>query len=195
MNLGYRTAQRAFGAAGIAALCVSMSTGCSGTIEAQSTESNRTPRAAGPAPTPNNNTTPTGSPTAPTVQQPVTTPAGMMMQPEGSDDNPPAANPGEPPEANAGDLSFATDVWPIFNDKCGPACHVTAGFGDQNIGSEDKAEALADSVAFEAAVLMDLTAGSMPPSGCGGEPGSSPGCVTAADFDTIEAWYDQGAPP
>jgi len=189
MNLGYRTAQRAFGAVCIAALCVSMGTACSGTIEAQTTESNRTPRTGSPAaPTP---TTNTGSTSSSTTAPPPPPPVMMMEANEEEEETEPSAppvSPGEPAE-----LSFEADVWPIFNTKCG-SCHVTSGLGGQNIGSADKAEALEDSVTFEAAILMDLTSGSMP-IGCGGGPGSSPSCVTQADFDTIEAWYDQGAPP
>ncbi len=182
MNLGYRTAQRAFGAVGTAALCVAMGTACSGTIEAQTTESNRTPRTAAPAATPSTNTA-TGSTTAP----PPRPPQMMVMEPEETD---PPADP--PEETETAGISFETDVWPIFNDKCGPSCHVDSGFGNQNIGSDDLDEAFEDSVAFETSILNDLNSGSMP-IGCDGGPGS-PGCVTVADFETIEAWYEQGAP-
>ena len=187
MNLGYRTAQQAFGAVGIAALCASMAAGCSGTIEAQETESNRTPRTAATAPTPSTNTGSTSS--GSTAPPPRPTP--MLMEEEEPEDSEPPPPPVDPVGPAA--LSFETDVWPIFNTKCG-SCHVTSGLGGQNIGSEDLEEALADSQAFETSILNDLTSGSMP-LGCGGAPGSSPTCVTEADFETIEAWYDQGALP
>jgi hypothetical protein len=116
----------------------------------------------------------------------------MAMEPDDTEDSDPPADPPEEANETAG-LSFETDVWPIFNEKCG-SCHVTSGLGGQNIGSEDLAEALADSKDFETAVLRDLTSGRMP-SGCSGEPGSGPPCVTEEDFATIESWYDEGSPP
>jgi hypothetical protein len=113
-----------------------------------------------------------------------------------ADDEPSAPDPGaddpEPP-ASAGPVGFASDVWPIFNSKCGP-CHVSAGFGNQNIGSTDMDEALADAVRLEEKTLSDLNTGRMPSSCASGSPGD-PGCVTVAELELIERWYEEGAAP
>lgn len=114
-------------------------------------------------------------------------PAASDDEAEDEEDVLPVAEPA------AAALTFEDDVWPIFNAKCGP-CHVNAGFGGQNIGSDDIAQALDDSRAFEAGVLADMESGSMPPGTCGGPPGSSDSCVSEEEFETIEEWYAAGAP-
>jgi hypothetical protein len=109
--------------------------------------------------------------------------------------NPPAANPpaASDPPASAGDLSFEAEVWPIFSGGCAP-CHTTSNFGNQNIGNPDKDAALADTKRIKDKLLSDLETGRMPP-GCGGAPGSKPGCISADDFTLIEDWFADGAKP
>lgn len=94
--------------------------------------------------------------------------------------------------APAGDLSFASDIWPIFNGNCGP-CHVTAGI-ISNFGDPDVDQAFENSEGFEAQVLNVIETGRMPQTCGGGEPGAT-GCLSVADAEAIEAWYEAGAPP
>jgi hypothetical protein len=90
-------------------------------------------------------------------------------------------------------VSFESDVWPIFQASCSP-CHQSLSSGGQNIGSDDLDEAFSDAVDFEDGVLTTIESGRMPPSGCGGPPGTGGTCVSEDDFAAIEAWYEAGAP-
>lgn len=185
----------------LAILCGALAAACSGTIDTPTDEfperqeddtaetASRPAAATRPtaaaAPT---GAAPTGAAAAPTGAAP--TPAAATPTP--SAPAPEAASPTPEAPAPAGDLSFESDIWPIFQASCSP-CHQSLGSGGQNIGSDDLDEALADSKSFEDAVLADLESGSMP-LGCGGPPGSGGSCVSEEDYAAIEAWYDSGAP-
>jgi hypothetical protein len=95
-------------------------------------------------------------------------------------------------ETASGDLSFESDVWPIFQDNCSP-CHVSGNLGGHNVASDDLADAFEGAVDVEEAILSEIEGGGMPPS-CGGAPGSSASCVSEDDFASIQSWYDSGAP-
>jgi len=104
---------------------------------------------------------------------------------------PPAAEE-DPPDVVAEDLSFAADVYPIFTTNCGP-CHTAGSSGGQSIGNADKAAALADAKKFKDAIVSDIKSGAMP-LGCSKPPGAA-GCVSADDFETVQAWVAAGTPP
>jgi hypothetical protein len=89
-------------------------------------------------------------------------------------------------------LSFATDIYPIFTANCVP-CHSTDGDGGQNIASPDKAQALSDTKSHYTQIISDVASGSMPLGTCSGPP-DSPGCLTSADFEKIQAWSKAGSP-
>jgi hypothetical protein len=90
-------------------------------------------------------------------------------------------------------VSFATDVWPILNSDCGP-CHVDGNQGGHNAGSNDKALALKDAIRVETGIVSEIQSGGMP-LGCGKPPGGGGSCVSADDFDKIQAWVKAGNPP
>jgi hypothetical protein len=178
--------------------CGALAAACSGTIDTPSEEfpprqsngASNTP--APPAPARPAASTPTPSASNSTAAaQPSSAADDEDEEAEDAEDVPAAAEPAETP-APAGDLSFEADVWPIFNSKCA-GCHVTAGLGGQNVGSEDLDEALADAKRIEDKLLDDLGTGRMPP-GCGAPPGGGNGCVSEEDFAAIEVWYEAGAP-
>ncbi|HTV25548.1 MAG TPA: hypothetical protein VMG12_42925 [Polyangiaceae bacterium] len=100
---------------------------------------------------------------------------------------PPSSEPGAEPE-----LSFATDVWPIFNAHCGP-CHESLREGGHNVGSDDVEISFASAIANEEWILRDLASGSMPP-GCRDEQGTDV-CVATTDVEIIRAWFAAGSPP
>lgn len=193
---------RSIGSLALVLVCGALVAACSGTIETPTEEfPSRQQRSAAD----DDDDAPEPTATRPTAQAPAR-PAPAAADDEDEEDEPVAAaadDEAEPVEADepdeeepaaepAGDVSFASDIQPIFNTSCGP-CHVSAGLGGQNIGSDDLGEALDDSVAFEDAVLRDIGAGRMPP-GCGSPPGGGGNCVTEEDFAAIEAWYAAGAP-
>ena len=97
------------------------------------------------------------------------------------------------PAPAADDVSFAADVWPIFNGSCAP-CHTDLNLGGQNIGATDKTVALADAKRTKTAILDRIESGNMP-QGCGKPPGGGGNCLSQDDFDTIQAWVDGGTPP
>ncbi len=190
---------RSIGSLAMVLVCGSLVAACSGTIDTPTEEFPSRQERNASAADDDDDAPAAARPTAPAPARPVAaadeddddapvTPVDDEAEPieaEEPEDEEPAAEP-------AGDVSFASDVQPIFNTSCGP-CHVSAGLGGQNIGSDDLAEALDDSVAFEDAVLRDIGAGRMPP-GCGSPPGGGGNCVTEEDFEAIEAWYAAGAP-
>jgi hypothetical protein len=113
------------------------------------------------------------------------------------DDEAPVTDEDEPPAedeepAGGASLAFETDVWPIFNTTCGP-CHAGGGLGGNNIGDPDVDTAFEDATRVADRVVARITAGGMPPSCSGGAPGD-PGCITAADFEIVEAWIEAGTP-
>jgi hypothetical protein len=118
-------------------------------------------------------------------------------EPEPTDDeDPPAADEDEDPPATntaSADVSFASDVWPIFNKGCAP-CHTGANYGNQNVGATDKDAAFADAKRIETKLISDLSTGRMPP-GCSKPPGGGGNCVSADDFDKVQAWVDGGTAP
>jgi hypothetical protein len=186
----------------LAMVCGAFVTACSGTIDTPTEEfpprqGNRNSASTNnsPAASSAQSAAPRPAPSAPANDDDDAPAAPAPAAPDPADDaTPAAAEPAdEEPVAASGDLSFEADVWPIFNAKCGPTCHVSDGFGGQNIGSEDLEEALADAVDREDRVLSDLETGRMP-LGCGSPPGGGGTCVTEEEFDTIEAWYEAGAP-
>jgi hypothetical protein len=193
---------RSIGSLAMALVCGSLVAACSGTIETPTEEfPSRSDRNAAAAD--DDDDAPAAPAPRPTAQ--ANTPARPVVNEAEDEDEPAAVDPEEEVEAvdpeeeeeepaaePAGDVSFASDVQPIFNTGCGP-CHVSLTSGGQNIGSEDLGEAFDDSVAFEDAVLRDIASGRMP-IGCGGPPGSGGNCISEEDFATIEAWYAAGAP-
>jgi hypothetical protein len=189
---------RTIGSLAMALVCGSLVAACSGTIETPTEEfPARSERNAAAA----DDDDDAPAPPAPRPTAQANTPA-RPAAPEADEDEAAGADPEEeveaeepeeePAAAPAGDVSFASDVQPIFNASCGP-CHVGGGSGGQNIGSEDLEEAFDDSVAFEELVLRDIEEGTMP-LGCGGPPGSGGNCVSEEDFETIKAWYAAGTP-
>jgi len=85
-------------------------------------------------------------------------------------------------------------VWPIFNADCGP-CHVDQDAGGHNVGGADKAAALKDAIRLNDAIVAQIKGGFMPLA-CGGKPpGGATACVSADDFDKIQAWVKAGNPP
>jgi hypothetical protein len=195
MNLGlrYGTRQAVFGHVGLAALCASLAVACSGTIETQGTQRSLPVAATGaggaPPAAPNNaraGAPATPGPAAAGAPNAAPSPVAPVIEEEDEEDEPAAP-------AAGGALSFESDIWPIFNGQCG-TCHVTDGFGGQNIGSEDLDAALDDAVAFEDAVISTIESGAMP-LGCGNPPGGGGNCVSEDDFELIQEWYEQGAEP
>ncbi|HTV24791.1 MAG TPA: hypothetical protein VMG12_39130 [Polyangiaceae bacterium] len=190
----------AIGVWSIALLCGSLAA-CSGTIE--------TPTEEFPARTGGNSAAADDDDDAPPPRNP--TPAAsndddddVRPPPAASNDDddpvPPAGNDDEEEPAPAddepapagGDISFATDVQPIFNSTCGP-CHAEQGLAGVSIGNPDIDTAYDSAVDREEGVFRRIEAGTMPPPCGGGAPGD-PGCISEEDLATIEAWYDAGTP-
>jgi hypothetical protein len=183
----------------VALLCGSIVAACSGTIEtpteefpareggrsqAATDDDNDTPPrtpAATPSPSNNNNNPPVAS-----NDDDEEVPAAPA-----DDDEEPAGEPAEEPAAG-GDLSFATDIQPIFNVTCGP-CHAEQGLYGVSIGDPDIETAYQSAVDLEDRVLDRIGSGTMPPPCSGGAPGDS-GCITEEDLADVEAWYAAGAP-
>jgi hypothetical protein len=134
-------------------------------------------------------------------------PAGLSAgaTPSATGSPPSAAEPGasggsasEPAaDAPAGEmgstLGFAKDVWPIFNSKCGP-CHVTQHAGGHNVGNENVDAALADAVRREDDIIRALRSRAMPLR-CTGANRGADYCVSDAELELIQAWFDEGSPP
>lgn len=189
--LKYRSSAllRAAGQWAAAVLCGSIVAACSGTIDTPTDEN--PPRRAERTQTPA-----AAAPNNPRPQAPA-------EEEEEDDDPPPVAstNTEDPPAtddeeddeepAPTGDVSFASDIWPIFNSQCGP-CHVSAGIVS-NFGDPDIDQAFENSEGFEAQVLGVIESGRMPQTCGGGDPGAA-GCLSVADAAAIEAWYEAGAP-
>jgi hypothetical protein len=201
---GLRNAARWIGLLGSSVALSALLAACGGTIEqtdvdqqhlengnngkqlSKAAEASSTP--AKPAAT--NNQTAAASSASSTTPAP--TPKPAAEPPPAADDDPPAADEDPPASSASADLSFATDIWPIFSASCAP-CHSTIGLGGQNIAADDKAKALADAKSFKDGVVSEINSGGMPPS-CGKPPGGA-GCITADDFADIKAWYAAGSPP
>lgn len=109
----------------------------------------------------------------------------------GGGESEPAAD--APPGQTASTLSFAKDVWPIFNSKCGP-CHVTQHAGGHNVGNDNVDAALADAIRREDDVIGALRSRAMPPR-CTGASRGADYCVSDAEFELIQTWFDEGSPP
>jgi hypothetical protein len=122
-------------------------------------------------------------------------PAAAEPPPAADDEDPPAAEDDPPASTTttaSADLSFESDIWPIFSKSCSP-CHAGGGAGGQDIGGSDKTKALADAKSFKDAIIRDINSGAMP-LGCAKPPGGGGNCVSVDDFDDIKAWFDAGAP-
>jgi mono/diheme cytochrome c family protein len=171
---------------------VALSFACSGSIEQTDVDIARAERASGrtPAPAAPAAQTPARNP----APAPAPTPTATTPSPSATPAAAPAARSPATSPAGSDEVSFAADVWPIFSGKCGP-CHTVANLGQQNIGNADKQLALADAKRIEDKLVMDLSGGRMPPTGCGGPPGSAPGCVSEADFELIQDWIMADTPP
>jgi hypothetical protein len=115
---------------------------------------------------------------------------------DGSDDvgttpasNPPPANPGDQnPAPDA--LTFSADIRPILISNCG-RCHASGGL--PQFASANAATGF--DVAFQErnAIISEIRSGNMPADTCNGAPGSN-GCVSVADFNSIQQWVAAGAP-
>ena len=192
---GFRSAARWFGLLGSS---VALVAACGGTIEqtevdqqhlengstgkqlSKTAEASSTP--AKPAATNQTAATP-----AATTPKPAATP------PPADEEDPPADDEDPPASTASGDVSFASDVWPIFNKGCAP-CHTSANYGNQNVGAADKDAAFADAKRIETKLISDLSTGRMPP-GCSKPPGGGGSCVSADDFDKIQSWVEGGTAP
>jgi len=182
----------------LAVLCGSVIAACSGTIDTPSQEyparQSDSADDTSTASTGSNSTSST-RPSTPTTPARTPTPAASNADedpPAAADEDPPAAADEDPPAAATTELSFETDIWPIFQSECGP-CHVSANLGGQNIGNDDIDAALSDAKRTEDDVIGRIENGGMPPACSGGSPGDS-GCVEEADLKKIEDWYAAGAP-
>jgi hypothetical protein len=86
-------------------------------------------------------------------------------------------------------LGFAEDIHPILVARCG-SCHASGflpRFASSNVqAAYDVAVDLSDTI------VALIQAGDMPPA-CSGPPGSS-GCVSKADFESIQEWVTDGTP-
>jgi hypothetical protein len=194
--------QRAVGYWAFAILCGSAAAACSGTIETPSEEN--PPARAG------NDDDDDGGPEAIEDEDNATGndddddgPAPTLPvgddEDEEEDPPPPPAGNGEDeeeeppaPPAASGEVSFANDVWPIFQANCAP-CHTAQDSGDQSVGNDDVETALEDAIRIEDALISDLETGRMP-YGCGEPPGGGGTCISAQEFQTIEEWYAAGTP-
>lgn len=181
-----------------AVLCGSVAVGCSGSFDTPTEENppRSAERAQTAAATPDRAATPTTPrPPAPAADEEEEDEEEVDEAPPPAaavDTDEPAADEEEPPAVAAGDISFASDVWPIFNGQCAP-CHTDLGLGGQNIGATNKSAAFDEAVDLEDAILSEIESGDMPTSCSQGALGD-PGCMSESDFATIEAWYEAGAP-
>jgi hypothetical protein len=198
IQLKYRgsSLRRAAGHWAAAVLCGSIVAACSGTIDTPDEENPpRTgERTQAPAPTTPSRTGSTTTPRAPAPPADDDEEDDVTPPPPVAPVNPvtPAADDEEdPPVAAAGELSFASDIWPIFNGNCGP-CHVSGGIVS-NFGDPDVDQAFENASGFEDRVLAAIDTGRMPQTCGGGDPGS-PGCLSVEDAAAIEAWYEAGTP-
>ncbi len=97
----------------------------------------------------------------------------------------------------SGLVSFARDIHPIFEAKCGP-CHVDIGYGGHNVGGELE-QAYVDAVGLGQVLLMRIDGGGMPPpsaeppNACNGDPGT-PGCLTVEQVALVATWIAQCNP-
>ena len=98
-------------------------------------------------------------------------------------------------------MSFATDIHPIFVQRCGP-CHTELDYGGHNVGAADVDAAYTDAVEqAEDDLLARVNGGGMPPSyaeppnNCpdGAGPGE-PGCLTVEEFALLQTWVAQCYP-
>lgn len=200
-GLKIRGSLAAVGVWSLALLCGSLAAACSGTIETP-TEEFPARTGGSTAADDDDDVAPPRTP-APAANDDDDEPPPVASNdsddspaaPADDEEEPPAApadDEEEPPAAPAGDISFATDVQPIFNSTCGP-CHAEQGLAGVSIGDPDVDTAFDSAVDREARVLARIEAGTMPPPCGGGAPGDS-GCITEEDLATVEAWYAAGAP-
>ncbi|HEU4579714.1 MAG TPA: hypothetical protein VFS67_15755 [Polyangiaceae bacterium] len=150
--------------------------------------------ASSPAPKPaaaSNATAASNTPAAKPAATPDPEPADEE-DPPATDDDEDADAPTTTNTASA-DLSFNTDIWPIFSKSCSP-CHAGGGAGGQDVGGSDKSKALEDAKRIETKLISDLSTGRMP-IGCAKPPGGGGTCVSEDDFADIKAWYEAGSPP
>jgi hypothetical protein len=85
-------------------------------------------------------------------------------------------------------MSFAADVSPILQANCS-ACHATGTV--PRFASSDASVAYPIAVEHSDDIVGRLEQGTMPPS-CGRQPPGSSGCISAADFDAIQRWVEDG---
>jgi len=105
---------------------------------------------------------------------------------------PPASEPSNESFSGAAEddavTSFAVDISPILQANCG-ACHATGNL--PRFASSDASVAYPYAVGRSDDIIGRLEQGTMPPS-CGRQPPGSSGCISAADFDTIQRWVEGG---
>lgn len=190
-----RGLQKAVGSWSLAVLCGSIAVACSGTIETPTDEfpPRRTSSTAAANADDDDDNTP-APPASSAGANDEEDEVESQDPPAGSDEDPPGDDDSEadPPAGGGGDLSFESDIHPIFELRCGP-CHAGAGSGSQDIGGPDLEAALDDAIRIEDGVISDMETGRMP-IGCGAPPGGGGNCVTEDEFQTIVDWYEAGAP-
>jgi hypothetical protein len=102
----------------------------------------------------------------------------------GSSSTPPNSTPdGDVP-------SFAADILPILRTSCG-SCHATGFLPRFAATNADSAYIVAVDLSDD--IVARIDAGSMPPA-CGGNAPGSRGCVSADDFEEIQAWVEGDTP-
>lgn len=186
---------------GFIGACLALTSACSGSIEETDVDIGHQEQGNTGVP---QKAVPTASSSTPAPAAPARTPAApapaarVASTPAPGPASTPAETPAAPAEleepAALEDVSFAADVYPIFTASCGP-CHAgTSAAGGQSIGNTDKAKALDDAKRVKDGIVQTITTGRMP-LGCGKPPGGGGSCVTAEDFDTIQAWIEGGTPP
>jgi hypothetical protein len=103
--------------------------------------------------------------------------------------NPPPGNPGnQTPAPDA--ITFTADIRPILVTNCG-SCHASGGL--PQFASANAATGFDVAFGLRSTIISEIRSGNMPADTCNGAPGSS-GCVSVADFDSIQQWVASGAP-
>jgi hypothetical protein len=71
---------------------------------------------------------------------------------------------------------------------------VTQHAGGHNVGSENVAAALADAIRREDDIISAIRSRAMPLR-CTGANRGADYCVSDAEFELIQTWFDEGSPP
>lgn len=94
--------------------------------------------------------------------------------------------------------SWATDVQPVLNDLCG-SCHGGTSctsnvcwLDDYAVLSGNASATVCAGSTIAECLPVRILDGSMPRNGAC--PPGSPGCITSAELDALQAWVDAGAP-